>query len=64
MRNASKEIQIVDNDEMLRRMGVVRRSISDDGSTIQSQGSDWLDVFLFSSSPVRTRVREMLDSTN
>ncbi|MBB47734.1 MAG: hypothetical protein CMJ33_04165 [Phycisphaerae bacterium] len=64
MRHASKEIQIVDNDEMLRRMGVVRRSISDDGSTIPSQGADWLDAFLFSSAPVRTRVREMIASTN
>ena len=63
MKSPSKQIQIVDNDEMLRRMGVVRRAVSADGSTVPSQRGDWLEAFLFSSAPVKNRVRELLASS-
>ena len=60
MKSDTKQIQIVDNDEMLRRMGVVRRSVSADGVMVPSQSADWLEAFLFSSAPARNRVEELL----
>ena len=69
MKSATKQIQIVDNDEMLRRMGVVRRLVSADGVMTPSQGADWLEAFLFSSAPARNRIKELVarsdsDDTN
>ena len=64
MKSTTKQIQIVDNDEMLRRMGVVRRSVSADGVMAPSQGADWLEAFLFSSAPARNRVKELLARSN
>ncbi len=69
MKPVTKHIQIVDNDEMLRRMGVVRRSVSADGVIAPLQGVDWLEAFLFSSAPARNRIKELVarsdsDDTN
>ena len=69
MKSQAKHIQIVDNDEMLRRMGVVRRVISETGFTTPNSGGDWLETLLFSSAPVQNRLNEILqelesDDTN
>jgi len=59
MKSSAKKIQIVDNDEMLRRMGVVRRTVREDGTTMPSQGADWLESLLFSSAPARNLISEL-----
>jgi hypothetical protein len=63
MKTSAKQIQIVDNDEMLRRMGVVRRTICEDGTTTASQGGDWLETLLFSSAPVQSRMNDLLSDS-